>query len=190
MLNLETIVDRVDETLTARRVFGEPVVRNGTTVIPVARIMGGAGGGEGPTPSTATGEAGTETKPVTSGGVGFGMAARPAGVYVVRGGFGPLDPGRRRQPRPHRDAGRRDRPAPHDPLDREGPPGPRVITSSRRRPVSTPSRDIEHRRRALVGCASTATGGRPPTRVRRLSSAACPGRRGRRGRAGTARSRR
>jgi uncharacterized spore protein YtfJ len=84
MLNLETIVDRVDDTLTARRVFGEPVVKNGTTVIPVARIMGGAGGGEGPTPTTAAGEAGTETKPVTSGGLGFGMAARPAGVYVIQ----------------------------------------------------------------------------------------------------------
>jgi uncharacterized spore protein YtfJ len=84
MLNLETMVDRVEETLTARRVFGEPVVKNGITVIPVARIMGGAGGGEGPTPTTPAGEAGTETKPVTSGGVGFGMAARPAGVYVVK----------------------------------------------------------------------------------------------------------
>ncbi len=83
MLNLETIVDRVDDTLTARRVFGEPVVKNGTTVIPVARIMGGAGGGEGPTP-TVPGEAGAETKPATSGGVGFGMAARPAGVYVIK----------------------------------------------------------------------------------------------------------
>jgi uncharacterized spore protein YtfJ len=86
MLNLETIVERVDDTISARRVFGEPVVKDGVTVIPVARVMGGAGGGEGPAPTT-TGEPGSETRPasVASGGIGFGLAARPAGVYVMKG---------------------------------------------------------------------------------------------------------
>ena len=75
--------------LSARRVFGEPVIKNGTTVIPVARIMGGAGGGEGPT-LAVSGDAGAETNAVP-GGAGFGLAARPAGVYVLQGD-GPLGP--------------------------------------------------------------------------------------------------
>jgi uncharacterized spore protein YtfJ len=85
MLNLETIVDRVDDSISARRVFGEPVIKDGVTVIPVARVMGGAGGGEGPAPTTTTGEPGSEAKSVPTLGGGFGLSARPAGVYVVKG---------------------------------------------------------------------------------------------------------
>ena len=84
MLNLESIVERVDDTISAKRVFGEPIVKDGVTVIPVARVTGGGGGGEGPT-ATVTEEAGTEAKPVPSGGIGFGLSARPAGVYVMKG---------------------------------------------------------------------------------------------------------
>ncbi len=32
------------DTLTAKRVFGEPYEKNGMTVVPVAKVMGGAGG--------------------------------------------------------------------------------------------------------------------------------------------------
>ena len=86
MLTMDTLVDRFDETLSARRVFGEPVVKNGLTVIPVARIMGGAGGGENPTEPGSGGAEGTESKPRQPGfGAGFGLAARPAGVYVLQG---------------------------------------------------------------------------------------------------------
>ncbi len=85
MLNLDTIVERVDDVLSARRVFGEPVVKNGTTVIPVARIMGGAGGGEGPTGATSADEATGKTRKLQQFGGGFGLSARPAGVYVLQG---------------------------------------------------------------------------------------------------------
>jgi uncharacterized spore protein YtfJ len=57
------------EALTARRVFGEPISVNGVTIIPAAVVSGGGGGG-----GKGTAEA----------GVGFGLIARPAGVYVVR----------------------------------------------------------------------------------------------------------
>jgi uncharacterized spore protein YtfJ len=86
MMTIDTIVGRADEALSSRRVFGEPVVKNGITVIPVAKIIGGAGGGEGPTPSSSAGEPSDETAPTRqSVGGGFGMAARPAGVYVLQG---------------------------------------------------------------------------------------------------------
>jgi len=77
-MDLREIVTASQEGLTAKRVFGEPVAQEGTVVIPVARVRGGGGGGEGVGPQ----EAG---KPSGSGG-GFGLAANPAGVYVIRNG--------------------------------------------------------------------------------------------------------
>lgn len=84
MTTMEALVDRVDDRLSARRVFGEPVIKNGVTVIPVARVMGGGGAGEGPMPSTTDALTG-EVKSTQQSGGGFGLAAGPAGVYVVQG---------------------------------------------------------------------------------------------------------
>ena len=63
------MLDRVRDTLSARRVFGDPVERAGVTVIPVAASIGGGGGGDSP-----------------KGGVGggFGGISIPVGVYEVR----------------------------------------------------------------------------------------------------------
>ena len=61
----------VHDAVTVKRVFGDPVEREGVTVIPAAAVRGGAGGGgdnEG------------------NGGGGFGVVARPVGVYVIRDG--------------------------------------------------------------------------------------------------------
>jgi uncharacterized spore protein YtfJ len=63
------------DALTVARVFGEPVERDGVTVIPAAIIRGGAGGGGG------TDEHGQEGE-----GGGFGLIARPAGAYLIKGG--------------------------------------------------------------------------------------------------------
>ncbi|MPZ72190.1 MAG: sporulation protein [Nitriliruptorales bacterium] len=68
-------VENVREVLTVQRVFGEPIERDGVTVIPVAAIGGGGGGGSQPA------DAGNE-----AGGGGFGMGGRPVGVYVVADG--------------------------------------------------------------------------------------------------------
>ncbi|MEV0898786.1 sporulation protein [Actinoplanes sp. NPDC049802] len=71
------------ETATADRVFGAPIERDGVTVVPVAVVSGGGGGGGG-----AGGPAGTDddTQQGEGSGGGFGFTARPAGVYVIRGG--------------------------------------------------------------------------------------------------------
>jgi uncharacterized spore protein YtfJ len=81
-MTVESFVAKADEALSARRVFGEPINKNGLTVIPVARVMGGGGGGEGRMPESSDG-----TTAETSFGVGggFGLSAQPAGVFVLKG---------------------------------------------------------------------------------------------------------
>jgi uncharacterized spore protein YtfJ len=83
-MTIESFVARADEALSVRRVFGEPINKNGLTVIPVARVTGGGGGGEGHAPQTEGAE-GVAAEAVTGVGGGFGLRAQPAGVYVLKG---------------------------------------------------------------------------------------------------------
>jgi uncharacterized spore protein YtfJ len=71
----KTIQDAKD-MITVRRVYGEPYEKEGVTVIPAARVQGGAGGGTGEGPE---GQGGRGT------GTGFGVNAKPAGAFVVKG---------------------------------------------------------------------------------------------------------
>ena len=71
---LETI-EQAKEVMTVRRVFGDPYEKNGVTMIPAARVQGGAGGGRGEGPE---GEG-------SGRGSGFGMNAKPAGAFVIKG---------------------------------------------------------------------------------------------------------
>jgi uncharacterized spore protein YtfJ len=80
MSRLSEMLEEAGESIEAKRVFGAPYEKNGVTIIPAARVMGGVGGGEGPT--KAGDEAGGDTSGV---GAGFGMSARPAGAYVIKG---------------------------------------------------------------------------------------------------------
>ena len=73
---LETIREAVGNA-GAGRVFGDTVTHNGMTVMPVAKVSGGGGGGGGRSPA----EAGEEAN--GSGG-GFGMSAKPLGVFVIK----------------------------------------------------------------------------------------------------------
>lgn len=69
-MDAQQVLEKAQDAMTARRVFGDPIQVDGATVLPVA-IVGGGGGGGG------QGE---------KGGVGYGLGARPAGVYVIRDG--------------------------------------------------------------------------------------------------------
>lgn len=71
-------VEKARDAITVKRVFGEPYERDGVTVIPAANVMGGAGGGSG--------EGTQDGRPARGSGTGFGLAARPAGAYVIRNG--------------------------------------------------------------------------------------------------------
>ena len=87
-MKVEEIMEQARDTITVKRVFGEPYAKNGTTIIPVASVMGGAGAGEGGGPMPmpgADGEAGTAPAMASGMGGGFGVRATPAGAYVIHG---------------------------------------------------------------------------------------------------------
>ncbi|MFE6612511.1 sporulation protein [Amycolatopsis sp. NPDC057786] len=73
-MGLEKVVGVMRDNLTVRRVYGEPVEKDGVVIIPAARVIGGGGGGHG-----------SEQDKEGEGG-GFILAARPVGAYVLKGG--------------------------------------------------------------------------------------------------------
>jgi uncharacterized spore protein YtfJ len=95
-MDVQELLAQARDQMTVKRVFGDPIERNGTTVIPVANVMGGvgAGGGDTATLRSPRGEASGDGSAEDAGGVpggsgygaGYGLRATPAGVYVIRGG--------------------------------------------------------------------------------------------------------
>ncbi|MFH5824344.1 spore germination protein GerW family protein [Georgenia sp. AZ-5] len=96
--NIDLPTQTAREALHVRRVFGEPYERDGVTVIPVAKVMGGSGMGFGSESAgedePATGAAATgpgahgpaHAGEGSGGGGGFAVRARPVGVYVIKDG--------------------------------------------------------------------------------------------------------
>lgn len=73
---LDALRDVVDNA-TIGRVFGTPIHHDDVVVLPVAKVGGGGGSGTGPTPD------GQEN---TGAGGGFGITAKPLGVFVLKNG--------------------------------------------------------------------------------------------------------
>ena len=73
-MTVSELFDTIKEALSARRVYGDPVERDGVVVIPAAVVYGGGGGGAGD----------VHGKPQEGGG--FGMLARPIGAFVIGNG--------------------------------------------------------------------------------------------------------
>jgi uncharacterized spore protein YtfJ len=69
------VLSQARDAITVRRVFGEPYEKDGVTVIAAASVRGGAGGGGGESPADQA----------SGSGGGFGLSARPVGMYVIRG---------------------------------------------------------------------------------------------------------
>jgi len=78
---LRTIRDTIDSA--AGKVFGEPIQQDGMTVLPVAAVATGGGGGGGSGPGMGKGD-GPRSDLGGEGG-GFGVMAKPAGAFVIRG---------------------------------------------------------------------------------------------------------
>ncbi len=74
-MNIGEVLDSAKDTVTVKRVFGEPYEKDGLTVIPAAAVGGAAGGGGGHDEKGQEGEGG-----------GFGVQARPVGAYVIKDG--------------------------------------------------------------------------------------------------------
>jgi len=70
-MNIDEMLTGTRDAITVKRVYGDPIERDGILLIPAAAVQGGAGGG---------GDANS------NGGGGFGVAARPVGAYVIRAG--------------------------------------------------------------------------------------------------------
>ncbi|HZD01806.1 MAG TPA: spore germination protein GerW family protein [Actinomycetes bacterium] len=75
-MEVQELIAKAQDTLTVKRVYGEPYEKNGVTIIPAARIQGGAGGGQGEDPK----------RQGKGSGSGFGITARPVGAFVLRQG--------------------------------------------------------------------------------------------------------
>jgi hypothetical protein len=79
----QDVFGAVREALSARQVFGEPVERDGVTVIPAATVIGGGGGGAG---EDSKGDDAPAGGPRGGGGMGFGLIAWASGAFEIREG--------------------------------------------------------------------------------------------------------
>jgi len=70
-MNVDEMLTGARDAMTVKRVYGDPVERDGILLIPAAKVTGGAGGG---------GDSDN------NGGGGFGIRARPAGAWIIREG--------------------------------------------------------------------------------------------------------
>lgn len=83
------LVDRLADAASVDTVYGDPVERDGRTVIPVARVGWGFGGGGGSgteEPPADSDEADSDEQPEATGegfGMGGGLSAKPAGALEI-----------------------------------------------------------------------------------------------------------
>jgi uncharacterized spore protein YtfJ len=70
-MNVTEMLSEARDAISVKRVYGDPIEREGLTIVPAASVRGGGGGGE---------------DSENNGGGGFGLTARPVGVFVVKGG--------------------------------------------------------------------------------------------------------
>jgi uncharacterized spore protein YtfJ len=70
-MNVDEMLAGARDTMTVKRVYGDPIERDGIMVIPAANVVGGGGGGG---------------DKENNGGGGFGVSAKPAGAWIIRNG--------------------------------------------------------------------------------------------------------
>lgn len=70
-MNIDEMLAGARDAMTVKRVYGDPIERDGIMVIPAAKVSGGGGGG---------------SDSENNGGGGFGISARPAGAWIIRDG--------------------------------------------------------------------------------------------------------
>ncbi len=74
-MDVNEILGTARDTITVKRVYGEPYEKDGLTVIPAATVGGGGGGG------SAHDQHGQD-----NAGGGFGLSGRPVGAFVIKDG--------------------------------------------------------------------------------------------------------
>ena len=83
-MEMTQIFEEAKQAIGSNGVFGAPYEKNGVTVIPAARVMGGVGGGEGRVPTPAEEGSEPSNRPTGTGG-GFGVSGHPIGAFVIAG---------------------------------------------------------------------------------------------------------
>jgi uncharacterized spore protein YtfJ len=81
---IESAVEHLRTSASVKTVYGDPVVIDGKTIIPVARVAFGFGGGSGTRKLPENGD-GEGTTDQVGEGAGGGMAAKPVGVVEISG---------------------------------------------------------------------------------------------------------
>lgn len=76
-MNIDEMLAGARDAMTVKRVYGDPIERDGMLVIPAANVVGGGGGGG--------------DQEHASGG-GFGVSASPAGAWIIRDGVVEWEP--------------------------------------------------------------------------------------------------
>jgi len=81
----KTISERLQTTATVKTVYGDPIIAEGKTIIPVARVRFGFGAGFG---EGEAGDEGTVARPAggKGGGGGGGVEVRPVGFIEITPG--------------------------------------------------------------------------------------------------------
>lgn len=73
-MQVQEILEEAQKNVGATRVYADPYVQNGLTVIPAATVAGGGGAGRG------------ESAEGHGGGGGFGVKSKPSGAWVIEDG--------------------------------------------------------------------------------------------------------
>ncbi|WP_425499755.1 GerW family sporulation protein [Natrinema caseinilyticum] len=79
---LTTVVERLHGSASVESVYGDPIETNGRTIVPVAKIAYGFGAGYGSSPDEGSPDE-QRTDYGDGGGLGGGVAAKPAGVVEI-----------------------------------------------------------------------------------------------------------
>jgi uncharacterized spore protein YtfJ len=87
---LETVSKQFGQNASVKNVYGEPILAQGKTIIPVAKIAMGLGGGQGQSNGKYKKQQDNPPQPADNkggfgGGAGGGMIATAKGVYEVTG---------------------------------------------------------------------------------------------------------
>ncbi len=81
MQTIEQTIGRLTNVAKTDAVFGQPIQRDGTTIIPCSEISLGLGWGSGTTPPSPDKE--KKQQAGTGGGIGGGIRERPVAVIVM-----------------------------------------------------------------------------------------------------------
>lgn len=91
MQGIDSVARTIQERLSAKTAYGEPISANGVTIVPVARVSFGFGGGGGSGTGTGPGQGNGATDPADAsmrgtgggGGGGGGASVKPIGFIEI-----------------------------------------------------------------------------------------------------------